>query len=356
MLDYTGIRCPVCDKPFQPGDDIVVCPQCGAPYHRECYQKEGKCKFDDLHAEGKSWAPPASPEAPDVSAEIKDQECPNCGKLNAHSALFCDQCGASLSGEPARHKNQKQNVQNPYGNQPPQGGGPFPGPGSPFPGGGVGGSPMPFALDPMGGVGPDELIDDIPAKEVAKLVQNNTAYYLPTFRNQKKYRRNRFNFCAFLFSGPWMLYRKQYKLGSIITVIVFALYIASTYVNIVWSSPLMVDLLTQIGVDFSSSAPISPQQWNAALQLAMENPHDTLLVLLPSLLLGLILVVMIIIGFVGNRLYMNHCVKTIHKIQQEKLPTAEYNVQMQSRGGINIPLTICLIVCYFIVNFLPNFL
>lgn len=53
MADYTGIKCPVCDKPFQPGDDIVVCPQCGAPYHRECYQQEGKCKFDDLHAEEK---------------------------------------------------------------------------------------------------------------------------------------------------------------------------------------------------------------------------------------------------------------------------------------------------------------
>ena len=109
MADYTGIKCPVCDKPFQQGDDIVVCPQCGAPYHRECYQQEGKCKFDDLHAEGKTWQPPASPVNPDTSAEIKDQECPNCGKLNAHSALFCDQCGASLSGNPAQHQNQNQN-------------------------------------------------------------------------------------------------------------------------------------------------------------------------------------------------------------------------------------------------------
>lgn len=119
MLDYTGIKCPVCEKPFQPGDDIVVCPQCGAPYHRECYEKEGKCIFDDLHQQGKSWEAPAAPKTPDTSAEIKDQECPNCGKLNAHSALFCDQCGASLSGHPAEHQNQNanpasQNRQNPY--------------------------------------------------------------------------------------------------------------------------------------------------------------------------------------------------------------------------------------------------
>ena len=35
MIDYTGIPCPVCHKEFTPEDDIVVCPECGAPYHRE---------------------------------------------------------------------------------------------------------------------------------------------------------------------------------------------------------------------------------------------------------------------------------------------------------------------------------
>ena len=68
MLDYTGVKCPVCGVPFQPEDDIVVCPECGAPYHRACYQKEGKCVFDDLHAQGKEWQPPEPPKAPDPAA------------------------------------------------------------------------------------------------------------------------------------------------------------------------------------------------------------------------------------------------------------------------------------------------
>ena len=100
MLDYTGIKCPVCGVPFRSGDDIVVCPECGAPYHRACYQEKGACIFDDLHKEGKEWKPPAPPQAPDPRAEIKDQECPVCGTLNGHSALFCNRCGASLTGEP----------------------------------------------------------------------------------------------------------------------------------------------------------------------------------------------------------------------------------------------------------------
>ena len=99
-MDYTGIKCPVCGVPFRSGDDIVVCPECGAPYHRACYQEKGQCIFEELHKAGKAWEPPAPPKAPDPSAEIKDRECPVCGTLNAHSALFCSVCGASLTGEP----------------------------------------------------------------------------------------------------------------------------------------------------------------------------------------------------------------------------------------------------------------
>lgn len=355
-MNYTGIKCPVCDKAFQPDDDIVVCPECGAPYHRECYHQAGKCKFDDLHEAGKHWTPPEAPKKPDVSAEIKDQECPSCGKLNAHSALFCDQCGASLSGQPAQHHNRTNTPpppadQNPYSR--PQDNGPFPG-GSPFPGGGMGGAPMPFALDPMGGVDANELIDDVPAGEMAKLVHTNTAYYMPVFRNMKVYKKNRFNFCAFLFSGGWMLYRKQYKWGSIITALMFALYIGYTYCNIAFTFPLLQNLMIQVGVEQNSTG-LTNQQLQAMVDLLMQKPSQLLIVLLPYAFLGLMLAIMIFVGLRGNRMYMNHCLHTVHKLRSENVPAAEYNVQLQARGNVNTPITICLLVCYLIITWLPRF-
>lgn len=39
-MDYTGKKCPICSEKFKADDDIVVCPKCGAPYHRSCYEKE----------------------------------------------------------------------------------------------------------------------------------------------------------------------------------------------------------------------------------------------------------------------------------------------------------------------------
>ena len=49
---------------------------------------------------------------------------------------------------------------------------------------------------------------------------------MPVFRYMKQTGKNKFNFSAFLFSGAWMLYRKQYKYGAIVTAIMFALFIA----------------------------------------------------------------------------------------------------------------------------------
>ena len=57
MPVYTGCKCPVCQKEFAAGDDIVVCPVCGTPHHRECYRQLGHCGNEKLHQEGGSWQP-----------------------------------------------------------------------------------------------------------------------------------------------------------------------------------------------------------------------------------------------------------------------------------------------------------
>ena len=31
-MDFYKYKCPVCNKQFKEGDDIVVCPECGTPH------------------------------------------------------------------------------------------------------------------------------------------------------------------------------------------------------------------------------------------------------------------------------------------------------------------------------------
>lgn len=356
MLDYTGIKCPVCDVPFQQNDDIVVCPECGAPYHRACYQKEGKCIFEEeLHKAGKAWEPPAPPVAPDPSTEIKDRECPICGTLNGHSALFCNRCGSSLVGEPQRYNNTYQNSNQEQGTVPP--------PSTPYgvppvPQGNMYGGPFPFPMDPMGGVSPTEILDEnVTFGDASKLIKQNTAYYMPVFRYMKQSGKNKFNFSAFLFSGAWMLYRKQYKFGILVTALMFYIYIAYLCFSIFIASPVLMELMQKAGMDLAEGFSPTNDQMIIISDIMSQNPIMYLQITLPMICLFCMLIVMIVVGFRGNKMYMKHCVRTVRdtKVAAAKTGEAE-GALLEARGGVNVSIAICMFVCYMIIVNIPLFL
>ena len=101
MNDYVGCVCSVCNKPFAAGDDIVVCPECGTPYHRACYQAAGGCVHEAQHAEGYAWQPQqhaqqaGGPQGQPAGGAPR--VCPACGVQNRPGALFCENCGTPLS-------------------------------------------------------------------------------------------------------------------------------------------------------------------------------------------------------------------------------------------------------------------
>lgn len=88
MYNFSGCPCSVCGKPLSQKDDIVVCPECGAPYHRACYESAGACVHTALHGTGFEWTPPKSLD------EMKT--CPVCGERNPADAKVCSSCRSSL--------------------------------------------------------------------------------------------------------------------------------------------------------------------------------------------------------------------------------------------------------------------
>lgn len=110
--------CPICNKNFLPDDDVVICPSCGAPYHRACYQQKGHCVFEDRHAAGFEYQPdPATASAgpapqppggqatpppfygagqPGSGGQAGAAVCAACGTVNDGANIFCENCGAPL--------------------------------------------------------------------------------------------------------------------------------------------------------------------------------------------------------------------------------------------------------------------
>ena len=100
MARYTGNHCPVCEQEFTDNDDIVVCPDCGTPYHQACWQKVGACMHQSEHAAGFEWKPEVGAGAAEAAHAAT---CPNCGTHNTPGAVRCSHCGCPLpkAGEEA---------------------------------------------------------------------------------------------------------------------------------------------------------------------------------------------------------------------------------------------------------------
>lgn len=217
-MDYIGNKCPVCGKYFHADEDVVVCPECGTPHHRECYEAIGHCCHQDRHASGYDY----ESEQEQVNDEVI--LCRSCGKPNDKNAFFCKYCAAPLSRE-------DEHTQQPRGAA-----------GQPDGANGMGGG-MPFGagpamyMDPLGGVPADtDMGEGITAGEMAKYVKQNTPYFIRVFHNIKEFNRSRFSFCAALFAGGYLLYRKMYKIGALLTALQLGLMILSTYITIRYQS------------------------------------------------------------------------------------------------------------------------
>ncbi|MCL1831829.1 MAG: hypothetical protein FWG45_02825 [Oscillospiraceae bacterium] len=49
MSKFAGVKCAACVEVFKDGDDVVVCPDCGTPHHRDCYAQNGGCVHIENH-------------------------------------------------------------------------------------------------------------------------------------------------------------------------------------------------------------------------------------------------------------------------------------------------------------------
>lgn len=109
-MDYTNKICSVCGADFKEDDDIVVCPECATPHHRECWFANGKCINSDKHADGFVWTADSKasenintdqPETDQHTETVFDFEsdsqvriCHVCSSENPADATHCGNCGA----------------------------------------------------------------------------------------------------------------------------------------------------------------------------------------------------------------------------------------------------------------------
>mgnify|MGYP003375697001 FL=1 len=218
MIDYRNCHCSSCHKPLHEGDDIVVCPECGAPYHRTCYEKEGKCVFKEKHGTGFSFDPP-KPKEPD------GVRCPACNTLNQKDNIFCERCGQPLrngqpvSGAPGR----TPDVSTPDQIFPPLG--------------------TPFGGTPVGPVvSLEKEYDGIDTATWASFIGSSSQYYLAQFsRMDRLNRKTSICWSALIYAPMYFFYRKMWGWG-----------ILSLVMSIVFSIPSYLAMFQTVGLPAGS--------------------------------------------------------------------------------------------------------
>ena len=340
-MDFKNYKCPVCDTFFKDGDDVVVCPECGAPHHRECYEKENRCAFDDKHAEGFDFEDYTAEQAYEAQTDSEDPNliiCPRCNAQNQKGMFYCGNCGFPIGAQApnAQQFNQNGQAQQNYQNTQTQQNGQAQ-QNSPF---GSFGVPFGANFDPMAGVNPDEdMGDGVTAGELSEYVQKNTPYFIRVFNNIKTINSGRFNLCAFLLCGAYLLYRKMYKIGSIFTALMILLTTAELYFSISVANILAENTVTTYA-DF----------FNLFSGLGVEKQMTIMLMSLCSILN---LLIKILTGAFANRWYFKHCKTEIQKIKKSSdNPKKDY----ETKGGVNLAIAVSVMAVVVALNELPTIL
>ena len=97
ILKYDNHPCPCCGNPLRAEDDVVVCPVCATPQHRECWAANGKCANADLHESGYVWSKSEAPEPAEETETADDGNvriCHVCGSESPADIPNCGNCGA----------------------------------------------------------------------------------------------------------------------------------------------------------------------------------------------------------------------------------------------------------------------
>lgn len=245
-MRYSDIECVACNNTFNEKDDVVVCPVCGAPHHRECWLKENRCAYNERHAEGFSWEFPKKASTEAVN-EPKPQAignfvfsngegviiCPECKTPNFENDAFCRKCHKPFRQTDAGQKpddsenenintdnqnvNNQQNdnqysnnQQNVYGNQsrqyaPPHQDNEF----------------FRESINRFGGLHPESTIDSIPVVEYSDYIGGNApGKIIRKISFLERYGKKIILHWPPILVGPvWFFYRKMVKEGLVASLI-----------------------------------------------------------------------------------------------------------------------------------------
>ncbi len=298
-MKYTGVKCPVCHEVFDDNSDVVVCPDCGTPHHRDCYNKIGECAFESKHQDNFTFVNPNKPEEPAApKAEVKEVQ--KLTKENMPVNGVIGEMGYDQEG-----------------------------------------NSLPVYREIKG----NEKIGNYTVDDYASVVQKNTYKFIPRFlKMDKTGKKVSWNWAAFFLGPLYFAYRKMWKY-AIITLLCI-LIIPAIFMNDInkyYNETYKVYNEVLLSKDYETT-----DEMNAAIEDAQKKlpPQPEAL----NAAGDVELVVDILSALFANYLYMQHCTSVLDK--SRKIENAEEREKfIKSRGGRSVPQLILFCILVYVVIF-----
>lgn len=321
---YKNTECPVCKRLFEEGDDIVYCPDCGTPHHRECYNLIGHCVNKGLHKSNYSFY--------EEHAEKKNESAP----IQPNSA-----------------ENEDDNARGAF----------FP----PIPGMGIDFTQNPYDSS-------SETINGEKSGDVAAAVRSNVARFMQTFARQEKTgKKTGWNWGAFFFGHYYLFFRKMYR--QAITLFCVNLTLSSVLSLLVMKlAPITNDAINEL-IKASSTANNPDEvvnQFYAIAQTADFDKFKTLYICFAAVAL----VIRILVSLFADYMYKTDITAMIKKVNEQIDSGAAFNtptlspaeeeafnlsqeqlrrLYLSRRGGISVWAPCLAYIASYLVSMLTGF-
>lgn len=290
-MKYKGEKCFYCNEEFNDNDDVVVCPECGTPYHRDCYKQAGSCINHQLHESGESWK-----NTVDTDNKADKTESDNAENKN-------------LSDE------QTQTENNPFG----------------------------FDLTkPFFGLDPNEDFEGATMGEIFTFVKTNTLYYIPLFKKMKDMgSKISFNLTSFLFPYFYFANRKMWFMALVSVFVMLLLQIPALLIGL--SDNIAYGFLDESMVEYAQSVFHN-------LLVFIENNYHTIEACAWVCNIG-IYVFRFAMCLFGNWLYYRFTIKSVNKLKL-RCPDPQRRMSIISSTGGTSVLNIFLIALIFFAGYI----
>lgn len=361
-MNYVNELCSGCGRKFTENDDIVTCPVCGTPQHRECWAENGKCVNEHLHEDGFEWKPRHSEKPKEPQMPERRKTCLFCGEENPAEAENCENCGQPFNGKNSFFGDEEVKEENDYSYKPPfkvdyqepeknQSDAVQPesynAPQSPA-------QPSAILQFPDNGYSQyEKTILGEDRKDFANYVRVSVPAYYKKFKKFENGKKFTFNFAAFIFGPLWFFFRKLYKEGvlflAVSMCITLALYPLSTDIYDKWS-----DFQQEMTQMINSEEEISDEVYEATLEKGYSLIQESVPVF--ALSTGLKLISALAAALFADRLYKKkflNDIKEVNLIQNETGDASPRNLVVMRKGGVSafIPLA-----AYFAMQLIMNLL